>query len=311
MTNPIVRILVATYNGSEYLPEQLDSLLTQDYPNILITISDDGSSDDTLAVIEAYTQQHPEKITHYRSGLHFGCAEKHFMHLLRHCADAPYIMFCDQDDVWHANKVSTTLRKMRQIEAPSVPCLVHTDLRVVDPALREISPSFCVHSGLDGNSTALNQLLVQNVVTGCTMMLNAALVALANRQESHGAMRMHDWWLALLASACGRIGFLNESTIDYRQHGSNSVGAKNVRSPVYLLKRLSSKPMRDGLRLAARQAGAFADLYGDLLTDAQRDIITAFASTADMGLIGRNRIYIRYKLLKSGFIRRFSQLMGL
>ena len=84
-----------------------------------------------------------------------------------------------------------------------------------------------------------------------------------------------------------------------------------VRSPAYLLKRLFSSPMRQGLRLAALQAQSFDALYGDRLSEQQRTLIQAFGSTADMGLLKRDRIYIRYRLLKSGFIRRLSQLMGL
>lgn len=312
MTDPCVRILVPTYNGGRYLSALLDSLLAQDHPNILITLSDDGSTDDTLCIVETYAKKDPRRIIHYQSGLRFGCAEKHFMHLLSRYYDTPYIMFCDQDDVWHPDKVSKTLAQMEKTElSADIPTLVHTDLRVVDANLQQISPSFCLHSGIDGNRLALNQLLVQNVVTGCTVMINRALALLANSRPAPDTMRMHDWWLALLASACGNISFLNEATIDYRQHGSNSVGAKDVRSPAYLLKRLFSSPMRQGLRLAALQAQSFDALYGDRLSEQQRALIRAFASTADMGLLKRDRIYIRYRLLKSGFIRRVSQLMGL
>ena len=312
MTDPCVRILVPTYNGGRYLSALLDSLLAQDHPNILITLSDDGSTDDTLCIVEAYAKKDPRRIIHYQSGLRFGCAEKHFMHLLSRYCDTPYIMFCDQDDVWHPDKVSKTLAQMEKTElSADIPTLVHTDLRVVDANLQQISPSFCHHSGIDGNRLALNQLLVQNVVTGCTVMINRSLALLANAQPTPDIMRMHDWWLALLASACGNISFLNEATIDYRQHGNNSVGAKDVRSPAYLLKRLFSSPMRQGLRLAALQAQSFDALYGSRLAEQHRALIRAFASTADMGLLKRDRIYIRYRLLKSGFIRRLSQLMGL
>lgn len=312
MTHPTIRILLPTHNGAAYLRELLDSLLNQDYPNIQITVSDDASCDETPAILDAYAAQHPQRITHYRSGQTFGCAQTHFMHLLQQFSDAPYIMFCDQDDVWHPDKVSKTLRLMQKTEhSTDVPVLVHTDLRVVDGSLNEICPSFCRHSALNGNRLALNQLLVQNVVTGCTVMINKALSLLACRSDAPEHMRMHDWWLALLASACGKTAFLDEATIDYRQHGSNSVGAKNVRSPAYLLKRLFSNPMRDGMRLAALQARSFHELYSAFLTEDQSSLVQAFASTADMGLIDRDRIYIRFNLLKSGFIRRFSQLMGL
>ena len=230
MEAPIVYILLAAYNGCAYIREQIDSLLLQDHTAIKIILSDDGSSDDTLKILNEYAQKYPEKILHYRSGVRFGCAQKHFMHLLGVFQDAPYLMFCDQDDVWHTDKVRKTLAKMQKLEnGEMVPTMVHTDLRVVDGDLKEISPSFWKHSNLDGSRLALNQLLVQNVVTGCTMMINRPLAQLACRSVPQKVL-MHDWWLALLASACGRTGFLTEQTIDYRQHGNNSVGAKDVRS---------------------------------------------------------------------------------
>ena len=312
MERPNVTILLPTYNGSAYLASQLDSLLAQDYPNLQIVISDDASTDTTVQIINRYAAAHPDRILHFKSGQHFGNAQDHFMHLLRQFSEADYIMFCDQDDVWHADKVSKTMARMKAIEQDTaVPALVHTDLRVVDADLSEISPSFCQHSDLQGDRLALNQLLVQNVVTGCTVMINRSLAQLASTCAQTGAMRMHDWWLALLASACGRIAFLNEATIDYRQHGSNSVGAKNVRSPSYFFQRLTSSPMRKGMRLAAEQAEAFLACYTTQLTPEQQKLICAFASTKDKGLLGRDLVYIRHNLLKSGFVRRFSQLTGL
>ena len=99
--------------------------------------------------------------------------------------------------------------------------------------------------------------------------------------------------------------------MDYRQHGHNSVGAKNVRSPQYLLKRLSSASMRSSLDAAAVQAEAFLACYGELLTDAQKEMISSFASTIGAPVIRRSRIYLKYDLLKNGFIRRCAQLLGL
>lgn len=92
--------------------------------------------------MQEYADRYPDRITHYRSGRRFGSAQKHFMHLLEQFGDqADYVMFCDQDDVWHPDKVRLTLRLMEQVETdPSLPVLVHTDLRVVDGELREMDP---------------------------------------------------------------------------------------------------------------------------------------------------------------------------
>ena len=212
-----VCILLAAYNGAAYIRQQIDSILQQDYPNIQLVLSDDGSQDGTQEILAEYEAKYPDRVIWHQSGKRFGNAQTHFMHLLRTFHDAPYIMFSDQDDVWHPDKVSKTLEKMREIETVStVPALVHTDLRVVDQDLNVKAQSFCEYSNINGNRLKLNQLLVQNVVTGCTVMVNRALAELSCAEISEDAIIMHDWWIALLAAACGTIGFLNETTIDYR-----------------------------------------------------------------------------------------------
>ena len=307
-----VTILLAAYNGSGFISQQIDSILRQSFPSFRLILSDDGSTDGTAQLLERYARQYPDKITHYRSGLRFGCAQAHFMHLLGQFQDTPYLMFCDQDDVWHPDKIEKTLAKMRSLETdPAVPALVHTDLRVVDSALGELSPSFCKLSNIDGSRTALNQLLVQNVVTGCTVMLNRALAVLACEVPAPESMLMHDWWLAILASAAGKVGFLQEATVDYRQHGGNTVGAKNTRSPAYIRFRLGNVSMRKSLQGAADQANAFLKLYGHRLNTEQTALLLAFISTRDKNLLQRDWIYLRYNLIKSGTARKCAQLLGL
>lgn len=311
MDESMVLVLLATYNGQNYIRQMVDSVLAQNYENIRIVLSDDGSRDDTVSILKEYAEKEPQKVTHYQSGQRFGCAQKHFMHLLRTFHDAPYIMFCDQDDVWHPDKISKTLQKMKQTERSAhVPAMVHTDLRVVDGELAQIAPSFCAHSNLDGTRLKMHQLLVQNVVTGCTMMVNRPLAELACRAFTEDAMLMHDWWLAILASAVGQTGFLDEATIDYRQHGNNSVGAKNVRSIKYLITRLKTKKMRKSLMDGAKQAHAFLACYEDLLNPEQIALLKAFSSTRNASVFARDYIYIKYKLLKYGFVRVMAQLLG-
>ena len=197
-----ILILLAAYKGGRFIRPMVDSILAQDVGGWRLILSDDG--EDTAPILQEYADKYPDKITHYRSGRRFGSAQKHFMHLLEQFGgQADYIMFSDQDDVWHPDKVRLTLRLMEQAETdPALPVLVHTDLRVVDGQLHEMDPSFQHYSGLDGHRLALEQLLVQNVVTGCTMMINRSLARLACRPVGEGDMLMHDWWLALIAVPC-------------------------------------------------------------------------------------------------------------
>lgn len=307
----MVLILLTAYNGQKYVGEMIDSIISQDYNDWHLVLSDDSSSDATFSVLEEYASKHPDKITHYKSGKRFGNAQNHFMHLLEQYHDAPYIMFCDQDDVWHSDKVSKTLGKMQEIEKNcSIPAMVHTDLRVVDSDLNEISDSFCKHSKLDGNRLQLNQLLIQNVVTGCTLMINNALAKLCCRYELPKQALMHDWWIAIVGSVFGETAFLDMATIDYRQHGNNSVGAKNVTSPAYLLERLKTKSMKESIRDAKEQAEAFLNCFGDSIPSDKRTIISDFVKTKDASIFVKDYIYLKHRILKCGFIRVFAQFIG-
>ena len=99
MSTESVEILLAAYNGSKYIREQMDSILNQTDTRWHLTVSDDGSTDGTLSILDAYAAQFPEKISVYRSGIRFGNARDHFFHLMRRCT-APYILFSDEDDMW-------------------------------------------------------------------------------------------------------------------------------------------------------------------------------------------------------------------
>ena len=308
MNSSTVYILLATYNGEAYIRKMIDSVLKQDHKDMHIVLSDDGSTDGTPSILDSYAQAHPQLITHYRSGVRFGNAQDHFLHLLRAFQDARYIMFCDQDDVWHPDKVGKTLQKMQETETdPQVPALVHTDLQVVDRDLNVISPSFCSLSGFNGDRLAFHHLLMQNVVTGCTVMINSALAKLASSVTVQNIL-MHDWFLALLASACGHTGFLNEATIDYRQHGNNTVGAKNSRSPRYILHRIQSgvrKPLED----TAHQAGILLGAYPKVFSANQQQMLSEFSTLYQRNKIYRIRFYCKYRMWKAGLHRKIAQLI--
>lgn len=304
-----VRILLATYNGEKYIEEMVESILSQDYTDWQLVLSDDMSKDGTPAILEQYARNYPDRITHYRSGLHFGNAQGHFLHLLSQFPDAPYIMFCDQDDVWHPDKVSKTLEKMKEIERQGLPALVHTDLQVVDANLQQMGPSFLEYSGLDGNRLQLKQLLVQNVVTGCTTMINRELAELANSHIPQGKILMHDWWLALIASAMGTAGFLNEATIDYRQHGNNTVGAKDAKSPAYILKKIRNDGVRKAMEQTYHQAEVFLQCFGDQMDPRQRQVVEDYAAMARKGAMARRVGFVKGGYYKCGIQRIVAQFI--
>lgn len=304
-----ITVLLATYNGSKYVRQMIDSVLAQDCADFHLILSDDGSKDDTREILDEYADKYPDKVTHYRSGTRFGNAQNHFMHLLLQFHDTPYIMFCDQDDYWHPDKIRKTLEKMQEVEESGKPAMVHTDLRVVDGNLEQMDPSFMHFSKLQGHRLALNQLLVQNVVTGCTMMLNRELAELACKHLPQGEILMHDWWLALIAAAMGTTGYLNEATIDYRQHGNNVVGAKNTRSVAYILKKIKNDGVQTAMAQTYAQAKVFDDCFGSMLDDNARKTVQCYAAMVNKNGFARRAGYISNGFLKSGIQRIVAQFI--
>ena len=310
MQNRSVTILLAAYQGNAYAGAQIDSILAQDYEDWTLILSDDG--EDTVSLFEEYAARYPEKLRHHRSGLRFGSAQKHFMYLIsRFGCESPYTMCCDQDDIWHPDKVRMTLGAMKRAEmgrGPDTPILVHTDLRVVDGKLEEVNPSFMHFSQIDGTRLALHQLLVQNVVTGCTMMFNRSLGRLTARAEGINAMMMHDWWMALTAAALGKAVFLPEATMDYRQHGKNVVGAKNAGSFTYMVSRLKGDYIRRMRDESIAQAEAFLQCYQAELPEKEQEILQAYISLKESSKINKLKTMRQYGFLKNTLSRRLGQL---
>ncbi len=218
-----IDILLAAYNGAPYLCAQIDSLLRQDYPHWRLLIRDDGSTDDTRALAQSYAVQYPDKIQLLPMGGNLG-ASGNFAALLA-TSTAEYAMFCDQDDVWHPQKISVSLKEMQALEAQhgkDTPLLVHADARIVDSNLHLLHPSFAAYERLQPEHATLARLLVQNAAQGCAMLLNRALARLASPIPAEA--RMHDMWVALIAAACGYIAYIPEPLLDYRQHANNAIG---------------------------------------------------------------------------------------
>ena len=294
-----VEIVMATYNGEKYIKEQLDSLLSQSHPYLLVDVCDDGSTDDTVSIVKDYEKK-DSRVRLFENKTNQGYI-RNFMSGIVRC-DSPYIMLCDQDDIWNWDKVELTLEKMKLMERenPEKPVLVFTDAMNFDSSTGKKLGRFHEMSHLNVKKVDTAHLFMENKCIGCTIMMNRAI--LPYLRELPEEIRVHDWWLALICSHFGAIGYLPEATLMYRQHEGNQIGGTSYSG--YLRKRISKmKEQRQVLFDTYRQGKAFLRVFDSQMTKEQRKTATKFATMADASFFGRRYLALRSGFLKSGLIR--------
>ena len=301
-----VEILLATYNGERYIREQIDSILNQDYENWIVRACDDASTDKTYQILMEYKEKFPDKIIIEKRQKGFGSAKLNFAHLIQN-SSCDYVMCCDQDDIWLPNKISLTLQEMKRNEKDEIPVLVHTDLKVVDAKLNVLSDSFFEHSNYN-KKPQYKDLLIQNHVTGCTMMMNRALVDLVNLQEDYDDILMHDWLAAIVAAGLGKVAFVDCPTMLYRQHAVNSVGAKKY-GLALLISKLKNRSIKKSLIAATLQAAQIAKTYQYQLGEQLYQLTYQYSRIFKKNKIQRIQFYFRYKVWKKGLPRQIWQLI--
>ncbi len=216
---PKVAILLCTYHGQHYLAEQLDSFTAQTHSNWEVWASDDGSEDDTHAILEAYQQKWPPG----RLSIHFGPAEgfaANFLSLTcKASIEADYYAYSDQDDVWESDKLEQAVRWLQTVPE-NIPALYCSRTRLVDAENNQIglSPLFT-------KPPSFANALMQNVGGGNTMVFNNAARALLSEAGEDTPVITHDWWAYIVVTGCGgKVFYDSYPSLRYRQHDGNLVG---------------------------------------------------------------------------------------
>lgn len=317
-TEATVEILMATYNGARYVEEQINSIQNQDYTDWNLTVSDDCSTDETRDIVKRLAQR-DSRIHLLDERIRFGSAPANFSHLLS-ISTGRYVMLADQDDVWHVNKLSLFVEKMRRFEhmhGEDVPLMAFSDVRVVDAELRVLFSSFFAATARDPRRTDLNQMLVQNVVTGCAMAMNRSLVALMlDRHETGGeGVRMHDWFYALVAAAVGKVLYIDAATVDYRQHGSNVMGVGRF-SSLQVWKRILLHPCRNArdragkTRAFIRQAEHVRAAVSGKISDDSLRILDDFIALPECNTCYRVCTLFRDGIWPYKIVNKINQIIG-
>ncbi|MCL2884839.1 MAG: hypothetical protein FWF49_05080, partial [Oscillospiraceae bacterium] len=172
--------------------------------------------------------------------------------------------------------------------------------------------SFVKYQNLKPSANTLPRLLVQNNITGCTLMGNRALFNACRTAtpEDTASILMHDWWLGLIAAAFGRVAFLPVQAMQYRQHGGNQVGAKSARDVAYIRRQIHEKLKNKGkYTTTCAQAAAFANAFAAALTPAQKEMLQAYIALPNQPKIRRWRTVFRYSFWMQGLSRKIAQLL--
>jgi glycosyltransferase involved in cell wall biosynthesis len=217
---PQIAILLGTYFGEAFLPQQLDSIVGQTFKNWSLIASDDGSTDKTGQILQAFQQKHSaHQITIHR-GPGRGLTSNFLSLIVDAKVTASYYALCDQDDIWAPTKLSKALDFLTSIPS-NIPALYCSRTRLIDENGRQIG-----YSQQFTKPPSFRNALMQNIAGGNTMVFNQALRQLVAQAGSAVDVPVHDWWLYILACATGGVVFYDHfCSVDYRVHGANVVGS--------------------------------------------------------------------------------------
>ena len=287
-----VNILMSTYNGQQFLAEQIRSIQEQSYTDWTLFIRDDGSSDNTKEILKDFE--------HQDSRIHLIDSDKSdnlgviksFHKLVNHDR-ADYYFFSDQDDVWLPNKLELSLKEAQNYLA-DLPLMVYMDLKVVNQDLKIMTESM-VKSQSHHANTELVQELTENTVTGGVAMINHALAEMWQETDD---ILMHDWYLALLASAFGNLVFIDQPGELYRQHSDNVLGARTLskRFKKWIRPHILFAVYWDLIKNSQKQASHLLQMP---LSQSNRELIEAFVTIMDKPMLERFRILRKYGLRKN------------
>lgn len=209
-----ISVALCTFNGARFLAQQLESIAAQTRQPDELVICDDGSTDDTLAIVQKFSPPFPVRIR--RNAQRLGVA-KNFEQVISMC-EGEMIALADQDDVWYPEKLAVLERELANAD------LVFSNARRVDAYGRVLPDSLWKHIGFrHSGRPMLNVLVERNVVTGATMAFRATVRGRALPIPNEHGM-LHDHWIALIVAANGRVRAVDERLIDYRVHEAQERG---------------------------------------------------------------------------------------
>ncbi len=288
----LISIALCSYQGEKFLAQQLDSILTQSYPYFEVHIFDDVSIDATLEIAKHYQKNYPHIYLH-QNKQRLGFVKNFEQAIKRLSSVNTYLALSDQDDIWHSNKLERCYQALSQLEQEysDMPCLVHSDLKMIDSAGKVIHPSFFRHKKIEfSTEKSLAKILGYNGVMGNTLLINYQLAQLALPFPK--SLKYHDYWLALVNETFGKRKTLHTTLISYRIHRHNASENRKAHPTNH-----QPPPFTEDNR---KETLAYLLSHYDINPKDKR-IMTAFYHYLDSN---RNKISRAILLLQHGFLRR-------
>lgn len=265
---PSIAVVMSTYNGAEHVAEQLDSVLAQDVAaraELSVYVRDDGSRDATREILGAYAA---DGRIHFLPGENLGVVGSFLDVLAAVPVDVDYVALCDQDDVWHADKLSRALEVLAARDQ-SVPQLYCSEYIFCDAQMNPQGRSHLNQTGVD-----FNKMLYENMVSGNTTVVNRALVDAVVAAGREGVY-CHDWWLALVACAIGELTYDDFASLDYRRTGSN-VSPTGTGGLSLLRYRVKTFFENDELKNITVQLRKLEECFGERMAPEKRAVLRRF-----------------------------------
>lgn len=292
-------VLLAAYNGAKFIAPLVNSIDR----SLDVAVSDDASTDDTVAVLQGLERAGLYLLPSVRSG----SAGANFAYLVNNVPDVyDRYFFADQDDVWTNAKLERNLVELASLETQygaNTPCLVFSDAKVVDQNLSSLNSSFLKAEGLDYRfKDSFKLLCCQNVGQGATFAFNRALLNVLRPMPND--VIMHDWWAMLAAAAFGKISFIDEPLILYRQHEENVLGSKSEG----LIEQFSRfvfhrSELKRALRRTQSNASMFLKVYFSDLPSDLIEFLTGYSTLGGKSFVQRKRFSLQHGLKKTTLAR--------
>jgi glycosyltransferase involved in cell wall biosynthesis len=284
MTTPLVSIVIATFNGAAYLEEQLESIITQTYPNIEIIASDDGSIDNTIEILLKYSAAH-KNFTLLKNTNNLGYI-KNFEQAMT-VASGEYIAPCDQDDYWHPNKISLMVDAIENYP------MLYSDSELVDDKLQSLGKKMSDKKNL---ATYTNCLVfaTDNCIAGHATLLTKKLFLSA---IPFPKQIPHDWWLPYVATFYGGVKYLDIPLVKYRNHAGNFIGAIKIKKTKKRILQKNARKKKD-LEVIKERVKFFCEKCPDSYLKEKtviKRIIKSYSSFSLENNWNRAALYLKYR----------------